>query len=140
MKKITSTLILMIVSCILTSCTIINTSNVMVGEKRAPIAANQVKLYTTPPAKYVEIALLSVDAGHDFRSAQDLMNSAIERLKVDAASMGANGVLLNNVGDKAAGNAIGIITHPTAAGMPAMAAMRSQSYKTVSGTAIYVEP
>jgi hypothetical protein len=124
---------------VLSGCTIVKTSNVMVGEKRAPIAASQVKLYTTPPAKYVEIALLSVDAGHDFRSAQDLMDAAIERLKADAASMGANGVLLNNVGDKATGNAVGIITRPTAAGMPAIAAMRSSSYKTVSGTAIYVE-
>jgi uncharacterized protein YbjQ (UPF0145 family) len=139
MERPTAILLTLLLSCLLASCTIVKTSNVMVGEKRASIAASQVKLYTTPPAKYVEIALLSVDAGHDFRSAQDLMDTAIERLKADAASMGANGVLLNNVGDKVTGNAVGIITRPTTPGTPAIAAMRSQSYKTVSGTAIYVE-
>jgi uncharacterized protein YbjQ (UPF0145 family) len=66
------------------------------------------------------------------------MDSAIERLKADAASMGANGVLLNNVGEKASGGAVGIVTRPSTPSMPSMAVVRSQSFKTVSGTAIYV--
>lgn len=139
MKTISIKFLMILLSSLLASCTIIKTSNVMIGDKRASIDVSQVKLYMSPPEKYSEIAILNVDAGHDFRSSQDLMDSAIERLKADAASMGANGVLLNNVGDKATGGAVGIVTRPTTPGMPAMAAIRSQSYKTVSGTAIYVE-
>jgi len=139
MKKISIKVLMVLLSSLLASCTIVKTSHVMVGEKRASIDVSQVTLYTTPPANYIEIAILNVDAGHDFRSSQDLMDSAIERLKADAASMGANGVLLNNVGDKASGGAVGIVTRPSTSSMSSMAVVRSQSFKTVSGTAIYVE-
>lgn len=54
---------------ILSSCTIVNTAHVMIGEKRSPIDISEVKLYTTPPPKYIEIAILNVDSGHDFRTA-----------------------------------------------------------------------
>ena len=103
MTKIAIVFFTLLISTMLNACTIVKTSNVLVGEKRAPIAVSEVKLYTTPPTKYVEIAILNVDAGHDFRSAQDLMDTAIERLKADAAALGANGVVLSNVGDKATG-------------------------------------
>lgn len=139
MKTISIKVLMILLSSLLASCTIIKTSHVMVGEKRASIDVSQVKLYTTPPAKYIEIAILNVDAGHDFRSSQDLMDSAIERLKADAASMGANGVLLNNVGDKSSGGAVGIVTRPSTPSVPSMAVVRSQSFKNVSGTAIYIE-
>jgi hypothetical protein len=122
---------------ILSSCTIVNTAHVMIGEKRSPIDISEVKLYTTPPPKYIEIAILNVDSGHDFRTAQGLMNTSIEKLKLDAASMGANGVILKNVGDKTSG-AYGVISSPIVPGAPAIVSMSSHNYKTVSGTAIYV--
>jgi hypothetical protein len=68
MKTITIKVLMIFLSSLLASCTIIKTSHVMVDEKRASIDVSQVKLYMSPPEKFIEIAILNVDAGHDFRS------------------------------------------------------------------------
>lgn len=87
----------------LAGCTIVDGATVMVGEQRAAIDPSQVKIYRTPPAKYVEIAMLTAKAGHDFKGDQSLMNSAIQRLKEDAAKVGANGLLLQDVNSRTTG-------------------------------------
>jgi len=127
----------------LSGCTILNTSTVIVGEKRAAISSESVKLYTTPPKNYIEVAILSVEAGHDFRSTQDLMDSAVERLKVEAAKVGANGVLLANVGRRDNNTVgIGIGNATTNRGFTSGTAMAVSSsgrgFQTISGTAIFV--
>ena len=132
--------------CILSSaCTIIKTSNVMVGEKRPPLNISEVKLYTTPPAKYVEIAILSVDAGHDFKSDQTVMDEAVARLKQEAASLGANGVLITSLGEKGSGPSVGVGTGTSliSGGMVTsntLMAMTGQRFKNISGRAIFVIP
>src|SRR5271166_1867428 len=82
------------------------TSHVIVGKVRPPIAPDQVQLYLHPPAtKYEEIALLESSSKNSFSfTAQGKTNAVIERMKNDAAKLGANGILLEGVGDKATGS------------------------------------
>lgn len=70
-------------------------SHVLVGTARAPIKADQVHVYLEPPAKYETIALLEAsDLGSLGFSAQSRTNKVMKRLKAEAASLGANGIIL----------------------------------------------
>jgi hypothetical protein len=82
------------------------TSHVLIGRARPPISPDQVVIYLHAPAeKYEEIALLDTSSKNSFSiTAQGKTNAVIERLKKEAASLGANGILLNGVGDQAAGS------------------------------------
>lgn len=117
----------------------------MVGDKRTPVAVDQVKFYTSPPAKYAEIAIISVDAGHDFKSDQVVADEAVERIKQEAASLGANGIILSTVGEKGAGTSVGMGYGSTVVGGKMVTnnstiVMMGQRYKTISGTAIFTWP
>lgn len=79
------------------ACTLTRGSSVVVGNRRAPIDASQVKLYLQAPAKYEQIAILSADARNAFASQQNLSDNTVERLKKEAAEVGANGILLTGV-------------------------------------------
>jgi hypothetical protein len=129
------------------SCNISRSSHVVIGTKHPPIDPSQVKLYLHPPAKYEEIALISADSRNAFASAQSLMDSAIERLKSDAAKLGENGILLSSAGDQYGGT-VGVTTANAAAyragddGAVAFGTGFSSSTpvvnKAASGMAIYV--
>jgi len=82
------------------------TSHVMVGRARPPISPDQVQIYLHPPAgKYEEIALLDTSSRNSFSiTAQGKTNAVMQRLKAEAGSLGENGILLNGVGDQAAGS------------------------------------
>ena len=75
-------------------------SHIIVGETRAPISPSQVKIYSDFPEEYKKIAL--IDAGSNFAfkdpailfTWQSKMNKVIERLKIEAAKLGANGVVM----------------------------------------------
>jgi hypothetical protein len=79
---------------------------VVVGDTRAAISPDQVQIYLQPPeSKYQEIANLSASSGGSLTlSAADKMEKVIQRLKMEAARLGANGLLLHGVGDRAAGS------------------------------------
>ena len=71
---------------------------------------------------------------------QSLQNIAIENLKKEAAKVGGNGILLDNVGSFNTGST-GIATVPTVrSGAPiiAVGAMNNRTGKQASGKAIYV--
>jgi hypothetical protein len=75
-----------------------STSHVMVGKKRPPISPVAVKVYWDPPAEYEKIAILDSSSEWSFKlTQQGQMNAVIERLKKEAAKLGANGVLLQDV-------------------------------------------
>jgi hypothetical protein len=85
----------------LTGCT----SHIMIGEARPAISPDQVHVYIHPPeGRFEEIAVLDTSSRGSFSfTEQGKTDKVIERLKVEAAKMGANGVLLRSVGDKAEG-------------------------------------
>lgn len=139
MNKISS-LVPLLVMLAIGGCAVTNETSLIVGKIRTPITADQVKLYTKPPAKYEEIAIVSADAAHAFMSKQDLMNTSIANLKQEAAKVGANGILLDGVGDFYVGSS-GIAVIPSAQrGAPVITtgAMNAQTGKKASGMAIFV--
>ena len=70
-------------------------SHVMLGEVRSSINPADVKIYTSLPKQYEEIAIISATSMNAFTATdQDRMNVVIERLKKEAAALGANGILL----------------------------------------------
>ena len=81
-------------------------SHIVVGNKREATSPTDVKVYLDYPESYEKIAL--VDAGSNFSfkdpvilfAWQSKMNKALERLKVEAASLGANGILIVNTDNK----------------------------------------
>lgn len=115
-------------------------SHVMLGEARPAISPDQVKLYLRAPAKYSEIALLDASSRGSFAvSQQGKTNKAIERLKEEAAELGANGILLTGAGDQYGGTvatatATGSYNYATGTGVgvPVM-------HRSASGIAIFVE-
>jgi len=117
-------------------------SYVLVGQARPPISPDQVHIYLHPPAvKYDEIALLDSSSKGSFSfTDQGKTNTVIERLKEEAAKLGANGILLNGVGDQAAGSVgTGFASGGahSAVGFGSSAAVFN---KAGSGLAIYVPP
>jgi hypothetical protein len=122
------------------------TSHVIVGKVRPPISPDQVQLYLHPPsAKYEEVALLESSSKHSFSfTAQGKTNAVISRMKEDAAKLGANGILLEGVGDKATGSVGTGFGGATGAGNSTLGVGFGTSgtvfVKSGTGVAIYVEP
>lgn len=127
----------------LTGCV---SSHVMIGQPRPAIAPETVKIYFRPPAgKYEEIALLDTSSRHSFSiTAQGKTDAVIARLKEEAAKLGANGVLLEGIGDQSAGSVSTGFGQATASGNSAFASGIGVSgnvmIKKGSGIAIYVPP
>jgi hypothetical protein len=77
------------------SCT---STHVMIGTARPATDAAAVRIYHTPPAKYEEIALIQSDnTGTSGFTQQGRVNSAMKRLRENAAKLGANGVILKGI-------------------------------------------
>jgi hypothetical protein len=127
--------------CLLAACS--SSSHVTVGKVRPAISPDDVKLYLHPPAKYEEIALLDASSNHSWAfSDQGKADKVVERLKEQAAALGANGVLISGVSDQSAGSvSVGSAT-ATSYGHTATAFGTGVSapimIKQGSGLAIYV--
>jgi hypothetical protein len=84
----------------------VSTGIVMVGRARPAISADRVQVFLQPPkAPYEQIATLTASS----RGALTLTSAAkidkvVERLKNQAAKLGANGLLLHGVGDQRSGS------------------------------------
>ena len=80
-------------------------SHVLVGQARAPISAEEVRLYVEPPARYETVALLEAsNRGAINFTDQQRTNTVIGRMKEEAAALGANGILLQGMGNQYAGS------------------------------------
>jgi hypothetical protein len=100
-NKIANAALFVVLAIFVAACA---SSSVLVGKKRAPIDASQVKVYLTPPAKFEEIALLDASSKASFSiTDQGKMDTVIQRLKEEAAKLGANGILMRSTGDQVGG-------------------------------------
>jgi hypothetical protein len=121
-------------------------SHVMIGRARAPISPDEVRIYLSPPpAKYDAIASLDTSSSGSFSfTAQRKSDKVIERLKIEAAKLGANGVLLQNISDQVAGSLGTGGGSASASGNTAVGVGFGGSIalhrKAGSGMAIYVYP
>ncbi len=80
-------------------------SHVLVGQARPPITPDQVKIYSHPPKNYQEIAVLDASSKSAFGTGgQKSVDKVIERLKIEAAKLGANGVILEGFQDSETGS------------------------------------
>ncbi len=106
-------------------------SHLLVGKQRAPIPISAVKLYTEEPKKFDKIAIIEASSRASFSfTEQQKMDAAMEELKTEAASLGANGVLLISVNDQQQ-----LVPMIQANGS---SNYTSDSYKAIKATAIYV--
>ena len=97
MKRIT----LLIASLLLGGCM---TSHVMLGEPREPVSPDQVKIYSSAPAEFEEIAMIQSSSKASWAiTEQGKLNTTIERMKQQAAKLGANGLLITGLGNGTAG-------------------------------------
>ncbi|HEY2416743.1 MAG TPA: hypothetical protein VGH84_02405 [Steroidobacteraceae bacterium] len=120
-------------------------SHVLVGTARPPISPEQVRIYSSAPPVFDEIAILNASSKSVFSpGGQRAIDQVIARLKVQAAQLGANGIILEGFVDNQTG-AIGT-------GVGSESYSRSSSVgvgvggslgifkKTGQGRAIYVPP
>lgn len=79
-------------------------STIITGIKRSAIHPNEVKIYLDPPtdSEYENIGIIEVSSTVGF-SRQKAQDKAMHALKVRAAKIGANGVLLTNTGSQSTG-------------------------------------
>ena len=92
-------------------------SSILVGRARAPISSDEVKLYLRAPAKYEEIAMIESSSKASMAvSDQAKTDVSIQRLKEEAAKVGANGVLLIETGSEVIGGVMAGSTVTTGMG------------------------
>jgi hypothetical protein len=80
-------------------------SSVLVGSSRPPIDPSQVRIYLDPPPTYEKVALLDAGSRNSWAiTDQGKTNKVMERLKREAAELGANGILIGGLGDQQVGS------------------------------------
>jgi hypothetical protein len=110
-------------------------THVLIGPARQPIRPDQVTIYSHPPAAaFEEIAILDASSKSAF----------IERLKIEAAKLGANGVILEGFSDAETGSigtGVGSDSYGNHSAVGVGVGGSLGIYKkTGRGEAIYVQP
>ncbi|KAF1702734.1 hypothetical protein [Pseudoxanthomonas suwonensis] len=115
-------------------------SKVMLGQARPPIDPSEVKVYSVPPPGSQDVAQLEASSAVGFGT-QGQTDAAVERLKREAAALGANGVVLVGVGSSGSplGMSVGAGTfgRHTAGGVSVGI---PTTQKKAAGIAIWVPP
>jgi hypothetical protein len=118
----------------------------VVGHTRPAISPDQVQIFLQPPdSPYEQIANLTASSGGSFAlTGAGKIDKVIERLKKEAAKLGANGILLHGVGDQSAGSVgAGVSTETNSPHSPYGLGFGASAFffqKSGEGVAIYVEP
>ena len=111
-------------------------SHIIVGETRSPISPSKVKIYLEYPEEYEIIARIDASSEFAFRDPsfditwQSKMDKMIQRLKIEAAQLGANGIVIEGT------------TNQTRQNMRAEengTSISESHYKTGTATAIFVK-
>ena len=111
-------------------------SHIIVGDTREPIHPSNVEIYLDYPEQYEKIALIDAGSNFAFKDPailfdwQSKMNKATERLKIEAAKLGANGILIINTDNK--------IYQSTNSDGKGSSSSSSHTEKFVKAIAIYV--
>jgi hypothetical protein len=120
-------------------------SHILVGTARPPISPSEVKLYLQPPPSFQEVAILNASANSMFGAGgQGSVDKVIQRLKEQAAKLGANGILLEGMSDRVTGSLGGGSGSSSYSGNSAVGVGVGGSLgifkKTGQGRAIFVPP
>src|ERR1035437_2328095 len=96
-RKANIALLAVLAATILSAC---STAHVVVGQVRPATNPDSIKTYLNPPKKFDVIAVITTDSNASFRfGAQGKVNAAMGRARKDAAKLGANGLLLQELGE-----------------------------------------
>jgi hypothetical protein len=140
---------MVVVSGVLTSGALVAacapSSHVLVGAARPAITPSEVKIYSHPPASFQEIAVLDASSKSVFSAGgQKTTDKVIERLKGEAAKLGANGVILEGFDARQTGSIGSGVGSDSYSGRSAVGVGVGGSlgiYKTTGkGRAIFVPP
>lgn len=120
-------------------------SLVMVGAAHPPISPADVKIYSHPPPVFEEVALLNASTSHMFTpGGQKTIDEVIEKLKEQAAKVGANGIILEGFSDRQTGSVGTGVGGGSASGNSAVGVGVGGSFgvykKNGQGRAIFVPP
>ena len=111
-------------------------SHIIVGETKSPISPSQVKILAEYPDEYEIIARIDASSELAFKDPsinitwQSKMDKIIERLKIEAAQLGANGIVIENTDNKTKRN-ITVSNEKTT--------INEAHYKTRTATAIFIK-
>lgn len=84
-------------------------SHILTGTPRAPIDPAQVRIYYgPPPGAWEEIALLETSSGAFTYGEQNKTDSVLDKLRREAASLGANGILFQGTEDGYGGGGVSV--------------------------------
>ncbi|HJL74862.1 MAG TPA: hypothetical protein QGH71_02235 [Candidatus Marinimicrobia bacterium] len=126
--------IVLLLAMILTGCYPV--SHIVVGETKSPISPSQVKILLEYPDEYEIIARIDASSEFAFKDPsiditwQSKMDKIIERLKIEAAQLGANGIVIENTDNKNKQN-ISVGKEETT--------VNDSHYKTATATAIFIK-
>ena len=128
-KKFVFLIVMFLVGCV-------PVSHIIVGDTREPIDPSKVEIYLDYPEQYEKIALIDAGSNFAFKDPvilfdwQSKMDKATERLKIEAAKLGANGILIINTDNK--------IYQSTSSDGKGSTSSSSHTEKFVKAIAIYV--
>ena len=111
-------------------------SHIVIGEIKPPISPSQVKILLEYPDEYEIIARIDASSEFAFKDPsinitwQSKMDKIIERLKIEAAQLGANGIVIENTDNKTKRN-ITVNKENTT--------INEAHYKTGTATAIFIK-
>lgn len=108
-------------------------SMVVTGKTRTPIAPEAVRVYTTAPDGHEVVAIVEASSEIGL-TRQGATDRAIQYLKEKAASVGANGIVLQGMGRSTDMGSAHVINQPGGAFMIGSA----DEHMNVKATAIYV--
>tara|TARA_B100001123_G_C15016349_1_gene909656 strand:+ start:35 stop:427 length:393 start_codon:yes stop_codon:yes gene_type:complete len=111
-------------------------SHIVVGETKSPISPSQVKIFAEYPDEYEIIAKIDASSEFAFKDPsvnitwQSKMDKIIERLTIEAAQLGANGIVIENTDNKTKKNITVNKENAT---------INETHYKTGTATAIFIK-
>ena len=111
-------------------------SHIIVGETRSPISPSKVVVYLEYPEEYDIIARIDASSEFAFKDPsfdftwQNKMDKIIERLKIEAAQLGANGLIIEGTTNQTKKN-VSVEENRTS--------VSESHYKTGVATAIFVK-
>src|SRR5690606_41270257 len=104
--RVVSISLLLLLALLLAGCT---TSPMLTGTPRPPIDPAQVRIYhSPPPGGFEEIAILQTRSGALTYGEQNKIDSVMRKLRQEAASLGANGVLLQGTAEGDRNSAVSV--------------------------------
>lgn len=119
-------------------------SHMLVGTPRPAIAPEQVRIYQDPPGvPFEEIALLDVSSGAFTYGEQNKTDAVMQRLRKEAAKLGANGVIFGGTARGYGGGGVSVGAGGGSIGRHGYGGVGvgvdiSPQQKYARGTAIYV--